>query len=79
MGEGAGGKVAKQKATRTEGRFGFEDRASLIEGVVGVGQFVEVVRQDIRTEVVQNDGEGFCVLENLQCEGPLGGIGDENL
>ena len=49
-----------QRETRAARRlFGFQDRAGFVKRVEAVGQLEEIIRQHVRTEIVQDGRDDF--------------------
>src|ERR1043166_8331494 len=68
FGEDSAAKFAQGQTRRARWLFRFEDGARFVEGVEGVRELVEIVREKVRTEIVQDRRHGFGELAELQCE-----------
>ena len=58
----AGRQLAKRQARAARRLFGFQHRAGFVKRVEAVGQLEEIIRQDVRPEVVQNRWNDFAKL-----------------
>ena len=72
MGKRASGHVTEEKTARTAGGGGLDDRTCLVKRVVGICQFVKVVRQNVWTQFLKHDRNGLGVLEKLEAQSSFG-------
>src|SRR3954452_64435 len=58
-GQDAAAQFAQGETRTAGGLLRFQDWAGFVEAVEGVGQLVEIVREQVRTEIVQDGGNGL--------------------
>lgn len=68
-GAGAG---AKQEAAGADGRFIYHNFIGIVKGAVRSGEFVEVVAEEVRAQVIQGEVEGTGEAHEFAGEGALG-------
>jgi len=67
--------AAERETRGARGAFAFQHGARFVKGVEIVRQFVEIIRQRIRPEIVEHGGHGFGELRQLLRQSQFGGVG----
>ena len=78
MGERSGRDVAEEQAAGSNGWLGLENRAGLVEGMESIREFVEVVSEKVRPEVIEHNRNRFGILKQFHRQHALGRLGNQN-
>ena len=77
--ENARGQFAERQASRAGGFVGFQNRTRFVESVEGVGQLEEIIREQIRTKIIQHLRDGLGELSESFGQSQLRRLGQDRV